>query len=226
MTGPCDVGVIAPLDRDRLVDLARSRDRAVVLIDGRSGSGKTTLARELAGRLGCGEPRATLVSLDDCYPGWHGLAAASSLVPGMICGEAPGYRRYDWTAERLAEWVPIDPRSPLIIEGCGAITPASAALAGVSIWVCRDEPGRRRAAAARDGDVDSWWRDWAAQEQAHLDADRPQDLADVIADVGRGIAWTSARASRAVADQVDGTLQDGLAQVPQRRARSVRLAAD
>ncbi|MEO8095730.1 MAG: hypothetical protein ABI632_12485, partial [Pseudolysinimonas sp.] len=57
-------------DPSLLAQLAiASGPRPVVLIDGRSGAGKTTLARELAPLVG-----AQLVSLDDVYPGWDGLA--------------------------------------------------------------------------------------------------------------------------------------------------------
>ncbi len=45
-----------------------------ILIDGRSGSGKTELARAIVDDW----PGAQLVRLDEVYPGWHGLAAASS----------------------------------------------------------------------------------------------------------------------------------------------------
>ena len=33
----------------------------------------------------------------------------------------PGYRRWDWERAEPAEWVPIDPSLPLVIEGCGAL---------------------------------------------------------------------------------------------------------
>ena len=153
---------------------ARGR-RPVVLIDGRSGAGKTTLGRALAARLD-----AQFVSLDDCCPGWDGLARAAAAVPAMIAGPAPGYRRHDWAAARLAEWVPLSPVTPLVIEGAGALTPASARLATLRVWVDADEAVRRAAAEARDGDVSAWWRGWAAQEQAHIRDDDPVGLSDLI----------------------------------------------
>jgi len=168
---------------DEMAGLAIERaggGRLVVLIDGRSGAGKSTLAAELAnclaGRLG--RP-IQVVSLDDCYPGWGGLAAAAAMVLTMLVPAAPGYQRYDWALGRPAEWVPLDPASPIIIEGSGALTRAAAPKAGLRVWLDAPEPVRRQAVEHRDGPAGSWWAAWAAQEMAHMAADDPESLADV-----------------------------------------------
>jgi len=168
---------------DELPDLALATSegyRLVVLIDGRSGAGKTTLALGLAGVLAqrLGKPVQT-VSLDDVYPGWDGLVAGAATVPQMLASVGAGYRRYDWVEARQTGWVPLDPKAPIVIEGCGAITPASAPSATLRIWVDGPEAVRRQAVTARDGDVTAWWDAWADQEQAHIAADDPIALADV-----------------------------------------------
>ena len=153
--------------------------RLVVLIDGRSGSGKSTLGRALAGVLSDRAPQ--LVHLDDLYPGWSGLAAASAAVAGTILRpDSPGYRRYDWVAGRPAEWVPLDPDRPVIVEGAGAITAAAQQYATLTIWVAAPAAARRAAVLHRDGPAYlDWWDDWAAQENRHLIADQPAHRADV-----------------------------------------------
>lgn len=168
---------VAPLDVDALVDAARaSAPRPVVLVDGRSGAGKTSLARLLAPRLG-----AQLVSLDDVYPGWGGLAIGSAAVPRMLAAVDPGWRRWDWAAERAGEWHPIDPELPLVVEGCGALSRASRPLASLALWLDLDPDERRRRALARDGDAYApHWERWAAQEDAHLAAENPRGLADLL----------------------------------------------
>ena len=89
----------------------------MVLIDGRSGAGKSTLAAELAPLLG-----AQLVSLDDLYPGWDGLAAGSAAVHETVLRAVdPGWRRWDWASSREAEWHPVDPELPIVIEGCSPL---------------------------------------------------------------------------------------------------------
>ena len=173
-----------PCSVDELVDLAMETSlgrRLVVLIDGRSGAGKTTLAHELADVLAqrLGQP-VHIVSLDDVYPGWHGLATAAAAVPQMLAPVRPGYRRYDWAQGRLADWVSLDPTAPIIVEGSGALTRESAPIATLSVWLDGPEAVRRRSVVVRDGPVDNWWDDWSAQETAHIAADNSIALADVV----------------------------------------------
>ncbi|WP_323749769.1 ATP-binding protein [Curtobacterium sp. VKM Ac-1376] len=155
---------------------AFSGRRLVVLVDGRSGTGKTTLGRHVAERLG-----AQLVHLDDLYPGWDGLRAAADAVVRDVLGEPSGYRRWDWTTARPADWVPADPDAPIVIEGCGALSRASAPLASLRVWLEADDAVRWDRAIGRDGEVFAReWERWAAQEQAFIAAERPVDLADVV----------------------------------------------
>jgi uridine kinase len=153
---------------------AGADERQVILIDGGSGSGKTELGAVLAPALG-----AELVRLDDVYPGWDGLEAASLMVPGIIDGNC--WRRWDWAAGAPAEWHDLDPRRPLVIEGCGSLSRANRALATFGIWVELDEPTRKARALARDGDAYApHWDRWAAQERAFFERERPDRLADDI----------------------------------------------
>ena len=155
---------------------AASGPRPVVLIDGRSGAGKTTLARDLAPLLG-----AQLVSLDDLYPGWDGLEAGSAAVAETVLRDRdPGWRRWDWESSALAEWHPVDPAEPIVIEGCGALSRANRALATFGIWVQLRGTERRRRALERDPGFAVHWNRWALQELAHAARERPRSLADVI----------------------------------------------
>lgn len=159
----------------RLVDSAA---RPVVLIDGGAGSGKTTLAEMLAVHWPGGRGVQS-VSLDDLYPGWGGLAVGSAAVPALITGK--GYHRWDWHTSRPDGWRELDPTRALIVEGCGAISPASRPLAGLAVWLELDAEQRRHRALARDGAVfAAHWDDWAVQEAAHWQANRPWELADLI----------------------------------------------
>ncbi|MEO7006997.1 MAG: ATP-binding protein [Terrimesophilobacter sp.] len=159
----------------------RTRPR-ITLIDGRSGSGKTDLARRMAHSA----PEATLIRLDDIYPGWDGLDAGSEhlhdrVLEPLATGRRARWRRWDWSADAPAEWHDVDPTRPLIIEGCGALSRANRALADVGIWVELDEATRKRRAMARDGDgYAPYWDRWAVQEAAFIAREQPQDLADRV----------------------------------------------
>lgn len=150
--------------------------RAVVLIDGRSGTGKTTLGAQLAELLG-----AQLVHLDDLYPGWDGLRAAADAVVTDVLGTPSGYRRWDWVADAPTDWASADPDVPIVVEGCGALSRASAPLASLRVWLEADDTVRWDRAIGRDGEVFAReWDRWAAQEQAFIAAEDPAALADVV----------------------------------------------
>jgi uridine kinase len=155
--------------------------RPVVLLDGGSGSGKTCLAARIVEEWGRRRTdRLQVVSLDDVYPGWEGLAVAAAAVPGIL-GEAAGYRRWDWACSMPGAWTPLDPRRPVLVEGCGALTRASAPLATVRLWLEAPEPIRKARALARDqGGFDPYWDMWAAQERSHWRQDLPRTLADLV----------------------------------------------
>lgn len=152
-----------------------------VLLDGRSGAGKTTFAAALRAAWGVG----TVVHLDDVYPGWDGLRAASEhverelLVPRRA-GRPGRWRRWDWTAAASAEWHLVAPDEPLLVEGCGALTVENRALADYGIWLDCAESLRRHRALARDGATFAAnWDRWAAQESEHIARNDPRALADV-----------------------------------------------
>jgi predicted kinase len=149
--------------------------RPVVLIDGRSGSGKSSLADELAPALG-----AQLVRLDDIYPGWDGLQAASDHVHGFVLSSHPRWQAWNWDADRPGEWHELDASGALVIEGAGSLSVANRRLASFGIWIELDAATRKQRALARDGDrYAPHWDRWAAQEEAFAAREHPRDLADV-----------------------------------------------
>lgn len=181
----------------------------LVLVDGRSGSGKSTLAGLLARAARTAGVRGVQVArLDSWYPGWHGLARGSAITEALILGRPlPGgptplrlqgpwarhtYPEWDWERDRVARGVVLDPDRPLLVEGMGALTPASARVADLRLWVevdagcdpgraARDDTIRRRRALARDGEAyRPWWGTWAAEEDRHLVSLDPASLADIV----------------------------------------------
>lgn len=167
----------------------------VVLVDGGSGAGKSTLARLLVAQWAANRPgeEVALVHLDDIYPGWDGLEAAArqladDLLMHLAAGEPGSWRRWDWAAGAPAERHRVDPGAALVVDGSGALSRASRALATLGVWVELDAAERRRRALARDGDAyAAHWDRWAAQESGFAAREHPRLLADVEVD-GRSIA--------------------------------------
>lgn len=148
--------------------------RPIVLIDGRSGSGKTTLGQWLAPQLG-----AHLVHLDDFYPGWDGLQAASDAVHEVVIPESR-WQAWDWERNVPAAWHTFPASVPLVIEGTGALSAANCALATFGIWVELDAATRKQRALDRDGELyAAHWDRWAVQEDAFATAENPRSLADM-----------------------------------------------
>jgi hypothetical protein len=154
----------------------------VVLIDGRSGSGKTTLARRLVARWPL-RGRVQLVALDSLYPGWDGLADGVETARELILrpharGVMGVWERWDWQTSETAEAHAVDPSLPLIVEGSGLLTAATAKLGDVRVWLESPAPSRMRRALERDGDAyRPHWSGWAEQEEAHLLRDAPASRA-------------------------------------------------
>lgn len=181
----------------------------VVLVDGRSGSGKSTVAGLLARAARTAGVRGVQVArLDSWYPGWFGLDQGSAIAEALVRGVAvpggpaplrlPGlgtrhaYPAWDWVEDRVSRAVALDVHRPLVVEGMGALTPSSASVADLRLWVevdAGDAPGRverdarirRTRALARDGEAyRPWWDTWAAQEDRHLRRFDPASLADIV----------------------------------------------
>lgn len=148
-----------------------------MLIDGGSGSGKSTLGALLAERW---PTPVQVVSVDAFHQGWQGLAAGAAMVADtLLRPDAPGYRSWDWKAGRPGAWVDVDPTVGLIVEGCGALTPANRTLATAGIWVVAGREERKRRALGRGcGVFAAHWDEWAAQERTHWRTHRPRSLAD------------------------------------------------
>ncbi|WP_375401537.1 hypothetical protein [uncultured Amnibacterium sp.] len=150
-----------------------------LLIDGGSGSGKTTLAAWLAPRL-----QAEVLAMEVLYPGWSGLAAAADLLatrvlPARAAGRVVAWREWDWAARAPGRPVLLHPGRPLIVEGCGALTPRSRPFATVALLLQVDDGLRARRAERRDPHTRQGrlaaWRD----DERRVQARRPP-VADLL----------------------------------------------
>ncbi|WEO75861.1 ATP-binding protein [Cryobacterium sp. SO2] len=159
-------------------------DRAVILIDGPSGAGKSTLADAVVAAWP-GPVAPTLVRLDDIYPGWEGLDAAIDQIGSRVllprrAGGPAAWQRHDWATGSPAEWHTVAADRPLIVEGCGALAHAHAALSDVRVWLDADDGIRKQRALDRDGGVfEAHWDQWQQDWESYRERERPEQWATV-----------------------------------------------
>lgn len=94
------------------------------------------------------------------------------------------YQRYDWTADRLAEWRSVEVGGIVIVEGVYALGTELRDAYDFTIWVDCPKEVRLARGLARDGlDARSRWLDaWIPAEERYVAAQRPADFADLVVD--------------------------------------------
>ena len=166
----------------------------IVLIDGRAGSGKSTLADSVQRALfreGDSLPR--VIHMDDLYLGWDGLQAGVDYLMRFVLGPVAqvghslgagpiaSWQEYDWALGERNRWREFSGGTPLIIEGCGALSAAAAELANLRVWLDVPEPIRRERWTQREGhQFDDKWALWAAQELDFYAREKSAELADFV----------------------------------------------
>jgi uridine kinase len=158
------------IDFDAVVAMLRERpDLRLVAIDGLPVSGKSMLAERLETELG-----ATTLYLDDFVrpeAEWRGHAGPAfpfpyiryeqfqGAVTALARGDPARYRRYDWSAGRLADDChEIRPGGLVVVEGVSALHPALAPRYDLRLWIESDAATTLAASLARG--VGDWEREW------------------------------------------------------------------
>ena len=161
----------------------------VVAVEGRSGAGKSTVAARLREALTARGEAVHVLTMEDLYAGWDGLAEGARLLRTRVLaplarGEEPVWHRWDWERgerdpepSRLSEAV--SRGGVLIVEGTGS--GVSPDLVDLLVWVHAPENVRtRRLDSREDAQLYAPHRaDWAVQEAHHLDRHRPEAHARV-----------------------------------------------
>lgn len=200
-----DQSQLADVLTERVLQLIDEGARTpLVLIDGRAGSGKSTLAEQLQANLfRDGESLPRVIHMDDLYDGWNGLRSGSDYLLRFILGPLSrktraNWQEYDWQLGARNRWREFDGGTPLIIEGCGALSQASGALADLRVWLEVDEELRHERWLAREGHkFDDQWPLWAAQELDFYALEKSAELADLV---GVAAAPSSAAAPASATD--------------------------
>ncbi len=176
------------------LELADQISTPVILIDGRAGSGKSTFAQQLRdGLFRQGEAAPVIVSMDELYPGWHGLKEGSLYLERNILFPLSQAKKAQWQTWNWETGKRGNPQEPgngwreftggnaLIVEGCGSLSKQSAVIATFRVWVEADDLYRKERFHDRDsGRFDEYWGIWEAQEDEFYAAEKTRELADFV----------------------------------------------
>jgi uridine kinase len=169
--------------RDRLAGLVGTR---WVGVDGKGAAGKTTLARRIAAVL----PGASIISVDDFarsdLRGWELARFVRQVRDPLLAGRAARYQRWDFAADRGADWVEVAPGAPVVVEGVSSTDVRLGVPWDVTLWVDVSAEERWRRVLARDGEAlrERWLTDWIPSEEAYVREQRPQQRVDLLVDGG------------------------------------------
>ncbi len=157
----------------------------IVLVDGRSNSGKSTFAKSLQENLfRQGESLPRVIHMDDLYPGWEGLALGSDYLNRFILDPltkkiTASWQQWDWATNQRGAWMEFSGGTPLIIEGCGALSERASVDAFLKIWLEANESVRQSRWLEREGSLDKFDM-WAAQELDFYAREKSASLADLV----------------------------------------------
>jgi len=178
----------------QVVSLVDKNPTPIILIDGRAASGKSSLAAQLKNVLFKElEQAPRLIHMDDLYPGWEGLQLGSfylnqQILQPLAAGKPAHWQLWDWqegergrTDEPGNGWREFSGGTPLIVEGCGAISRVSSELADFRVWIEAPTKIRHARWLERDGEkFNDFWHIWAAQEDEFYQQEKSQQLADLV----------------------------------------------
>lgn len=171
---------------DKVLDQVELGNAApIVLIDGRSNSGKSTFAKSLQENLfRQGESLTRVIHMDDLYPGWEGLSLGADYLNRFILEPlnkklTASWQQWDWSINQRGAWMEFSGGTPLIIEGCGALSDRASSVAFLRIWLEAKEPVRQSRWLEREGNLDKFEM-WAAQELDFYAREKSLELADLV----------------------------------------------
>lgn len=182
---PNNQALIEKISAQVLELIDRGNQTPIVVIDGRAGSGKSTFAEALQQQLfRDGESAPRVIHMDNIFEGWDGLALGSDYMVRFILEplarqETASWQDWSWVKNQRSSWREFSGGTPLIVEGCGALTERSKAHANLSLWLEASEEVRRERWIQRERHLDKF-DFWAAQELDFYAREKSQSLADLV----------------------------------------------
>jgi chloramphenicol 3-O-phosphotransferase len=151
----------------------------VVAVDGGSAAGKSSFARRLAAALDAPVVHTDDVAWWESFFDWWPLLLEGILDP-LAAGHDVRYRPPAWDRRERPGAIEVPAAPAVVVEGVGASRRELADRLDHAIWIDVDRQIAKDRGLAREGEDPAFWLEWEVAEEAHLDADRPWERADLL----------------------------------------------
>lgn len=168
----------------------------LVGIDGQGGSGKSTLARELAVGIPVAvaivegddfysetsDTEKALMSAKEGYENYFDWRRLKSEVLSSVSDKdsALRYRRYDWNAGAIGEWIEISMPEVVIVEGIYTLRPELRDGFDLTIFVLTSEHARLQRQESRGENSKPWINRWIAAEDYYVSREGSWEWVDLL----------------------------------------------
>lgn len=177
-----DIGDDCKIPLDLLAEiheLAESRGRLIVAIDGRCTAGKTTLADALAHKLGAAVfhiddfylPRnqRTKKRLSECGGNIDRERLIREVLIPLSKGERVNYRKYNCKSDKMQKKITVEPHKISIVEGSYALHPDFCDYYDLKVFLDIDKDFQHERVMAREGEsADVFLERWIPLEEEYI----------------------------------------------------------
>jgi YD repeat-containing protein len=117
-------------------------------------------------------------------PGWDWQRFARDVLGPLLRDRSAQFQRYDWDADRLAEWHTVPAGGTVIVEGISSSRLELGSVWDFVVWVECGRDLRLRRGIERDGEALRWkWETvWMPEEEEYVRSQDPVARADVVVD--------------------------------------------
>ena len=170
--------------RAKVTELFFKKHLVLLAIDGYGGSGKTTLARAIQSEF----PSAAIITLDDFatdnVSGADRKRFLSQVLVPISEGNFAQYQRFNWREKTLADWITVEPKGMIIIEGISVLAEDFNSFYDLRVWIdCPFEVASERM-RERDKNMHNptYFNVWEKEDREYGKTD-PWKRADLIVTV-------------------------------------------
>ncbi len=171
--------------KEKLSNLLAQRQPILLAIDGYGGAGKSTFATHLQKEF----PGSVIITLDDFATSNAGGADRKRFIEQVLAplhiGKETKYQKYNWQSQSLGEWVEVEPKGLIILEGVSTLGEDFNQYYDSRVWLDVPHEVASKRGMDRDKTVyqvdhdEKWKKIWIPQEKEYAKQE-PWKRADFI----------------------------------------------